>query len=46
MKRKLRVYNSPRRGKERWFVAQGKEVLSGPWSDSKKASEAKLEWIL
>ena len=42
----IRVYNVPRRGKERWFVAQGKDILSGPWPTNKVASQAKLEWII
>lgn len=42
----IRVYNTPRRGKERWFVSYGKEILSGPWPTNKEASEAKQEWIV
>lgn len=44
-KKKVRIFGDVRRGKERWFVAQGKEILSGPWKTNKEAWEAKQEWI-
>lgn len=44
--KKLRVYSVTRRSKTQWFVAFGKEILSGPWTDHMTATEAKKEWII
>lgn len=41
---KLRIFTQKRRGKEQWFVAHKKEVLSGPWKTMKEAVAAKMEW--
>ena len=41
----IRIWKDTRRGKERYWLSWGKEVLSGPWATPKEAQKAKGELI-